>query len=48
MNPDRALVEAALANAPGAFERLIGEHQGLCWHIIYRIVHHREDAEDLC
>ena len=48
MNPDRALVEAALTNAPGAFERLVREHQGLCWHIIYRIVHHREDAEDLC
>jgi RNA polymerase sigma factor (sigma-70 family) len=48
MSADRALVEAALANAPGAFERLVREHQRLCWHIIYRIVHHREDAEDLC
>jgi RNA polymerase sigma-70 factor, ECF subfamily len=48
MNSDRALVEAALANAAGSFERLVREHQGLCWHIIYRIVHHREDAEDLC
>ena len=48
MSDDRALVEAALANAPGAFERLIRQHQRLCWHIIYRIVRHREDAEDLC
>jgi RNA polymerase sigma factor (sigma-70 family) len=48
MSADRALVEAALANAPGAFERLVRQHQRLCWHIIYRIVRHRQDAEDLC
>ncbi|RUL74015.1 RNA polymerase sigma factor [Dyella choica] len=45
---DRQLVEAVLANAPGAFERLVREHQALCWHIIYRMVHHPEDARDLC
>jgi RNA polymerase sigma factor (sigma-70 family) len=45
---DRPLVEAVLMNAPGAFERLVREHQGLCWHIIYRMVRHPEDARDLC
>jgi RNA polymerase sigma factor (sigma-70 family) len=50
MNPsnDRSLVEAILANAPGAFERLVREHQDLCWHIIYRMVRHPEDARELC
>lgn len=47
-NPDRALVDAVLARRPGAFERLIGEYQGLCWHIIYRMVRHPEDARELC
>lgn len=46
--PDRELVDAVLANRPGAFERLIGEYQGLCWHIIYRMVRHPEDARELC
>lgn len=45
---DRPLVEAVLANAPGAFERLVREHQALCWHIIYRMVRHPEDARELC
>jgi RNA polymerase sigma factor (sigma-70 family) len=48
LDPDRPLVEAVLANAPGAFERLVREHQALCWHIIYRMVRHPEDARDLC
>jgi RNA polymerase sigma factor (sigma-70 family) len=47
-HPDRPLVEAVLANAPGAFERLVREHQALCWHIVYRMVRHPEDARDLC
>ena len=45
---DRQLVEAVLANAPGSFERLVREHQALCWHIIYRMVRHPEDARELC
>lgn len=45
---DRQLVEAVLANASGAFERLVREHQALCWHIIYRMVRHPEDARELC
>jgi RNA polymerase sigma-70 factor (ECF subfamily) len=47
-SPDRELVDAVLANRPGAFERLIHEYQGLCWHIIYRMVRQPEDARDLC
>jgi RNA polymerase sigma factor (sigma-70 family) len=47
-SPDRELVDAVLANRPGAFERLIREYQGLCWHIVYRMVRHPEDARDLC
>ncbi|WP_449425740.1 hypothetical protein [Rhodanobacter lindaniclasticus] len=37
-SPDRQLVDAVLANRPGAFERLVREYQGLCWHIIARMV----------
>jgi RNA polymerase sigma factor (sigma-70 family) len=48
MNPDRALVDAVLARRPGAFERLVREYQGLCWHILYRMVRHPEDARELC
>ncbi|WP_266171170.1 RNA polymerase sigma factor [Dyella subtropica] len=48
MTSDRVLVDAVLANAPGAFERLVREHQALCWHIIYRMVRHPEDARELC
>jgi RNA polymerase sigma factor (sigma-70 family) len=47
-SPDRELVDAVLANRPGAFERLIREYQGLCWHIIFRMVRQPEDARDLC
>ncbi|MDE2247906.1 MAG: sigma-70 family RNA polymerase sigma factor [Pseudomonadota bacterium] len=46
--PDRELVDAVLAGRPGAFERLVREYQGLCWHIVYRMVRHPEDARDLC
>lgn len=48
MHPDRALVDAVLSKTPGAFERLVGEYQGLCWHIVHRLVRHAEDAQDLC
>jgi len=47
-SPDRELVDAVLANRPGAFERLVREHQGLCWHIIQRMVRNPEDARELC
>lgn len=45
---DHALVDAVLANRPGAFERLVREHQGLCWHIIQRMVRNPEDTRELC
>jgi RNA polymerase sigma factor (sigma-70 family) len=48
LSPDRELVDAVLANRPGAFERLVRDYQGLCWHIIRRMVRHPEDARDLC
>ena len=48
MTDDRALVDAVLANAPGAFARLVREYQGLCWHIIQRMVRHPEDTRELC
>ena len=45
---DRALVEAVLANAPGAFERLVKQYQGLCFHIINRMVRQPDDTRELC
>jgi len=48
MNADRELVDRVLANAPGAFERLVGQYQGLCWHILLRLVREPEDARELC
>lgn len=47
-SPRGDLVEAVLAGRPGAFERLVREHQGLCWHIIIRMVRNPEDARELC
>ena len=46
--PDRALVEAVLANRAGAFEQLVRDYQGLCWHVIQRMVRHPEDTRELC
>lgn len=48
VNDDRVLVEAVLANAPGAFARLVREYQGLCWHIVQRMVRHPDDTRELC
>ena len=45
---DRALVEAVLANRVGAFEQLVRDYQGLCWHVIQRMVRHPEDTRELC
>ena len=47
-SPDRELVDAVLRGRPGAFEHLVRTYQGLCWHIIYRMVRHPEDARELC
>jgi len=48
LDDDRALVTAVLGNVPGAFERLVREYQGLCWHVIQRMVRHPEDTRELC
>lgn len=48
MSEDRALVEGVLARTPGAFERLVRSYQGLCWHIIYRMVKDPEISHELC
>lgn len=48
MSEDRTLVAAVLADAPGAFERLVRQYQGLCWHIIGRMVRNPEDIRELC
>jgi RNA polymerase sigma factor (sigma-70 family) len=45
---DRLLVGEVLALVPGSFERLVTRFQGLCWHIVGRMVRDREDARDLC
>jgi RNA polymerase sigma factor (sigma-70 family) len=45
---DRALVDAVLAQQPGAFERLVKTHERLCWHLILRLVRQPEDARELC
>lgn len=37
-----------LGNVPGAFERLVRQYQGLCWHIVQRMVRHPEDTRELC
>ncbi|TLY52385.1 MAG: sigma-70 family RNA polymerase sigma factor [Gammaproteobacteria bacterium] len=47
MNADRDIVDAVLAGRHGAFESLVREHQGLVWHIIYRLVRDPEDAREL-
>lgn len=48
MSEDRTLVEGVLARVPGVFERLVQNYQGLCWHIIYRMVKDPEVSRDLC
>jgi RNA polymerase sigma factor (sigma-70 family) len=48
MNDDLALVAAVRNNERGAFERLVKAHQGLAWHVVYRLVQHPEDARELC
>lgn len=48
MTDDRALVTAVLENAPGAFEQLVRDYQGLVWHVIQRMVRHPDDTRELC
>jgi RNA polymerase sigma factor (sigma-70 family) len=46
--PDRDMVEAVLARRPRAFERLVRQYQGLCWHIVQRMVRDPDDTIELC
>ena len=48
LRADRALADAVLAGRPGAFEQLVRDYQGLCWHVIDRMVRHPEDTRELC
>jgi RNA polymerase sigma-70 factor (ECF subfamily) len=48
LEADRELVAAVRARAAGAFERLVRQYQGLCWHVVQRMVRHPEDARELC
>jgi RNA polymerase sigma factor (sigma-70 family) len=48
VDADRVLVAAVLAGARGAFEKLVHDHQRLCWHIINRMVRHPDDTRELC
>ena len=48
MDADRQLVADVLGQKPGAFERLVRDYQGLCWHIVQRMVRHPEDTRELC
>ena len=45
---DQALVGAVLAGVAGSFEQLVRRYQNLCWHVVYRMVRHPHDAQDLC
>jgi RNA polymerase sigma-70 factor (ECF subfamily) len=45
---DREMVQAVLARRPRAFEALVRQYQGLCWHIVQRMVRDPEDALELC
>lgn len=48
LRADRALADAVLAGKPGAFEQLAREYQGLCWHVVDRMVRHPDDTRELC
>lgn len=48
MDDNSKLVADVLGKVPGAFERLVRDYQGLCWHIIQRMVRHPEDTRELC
>lgn len=48
LSADRALVNAVLEGQSGAFERLVRQYQGLCWHVVDRMVRHPDDTRELC
>jgi RNA polymerase sigma-70 factor (ECF subfamily) len=44
---ERALVEACLANRPGAFDLIVERHRRAVYSLCYRFVGNHEDASDL-
>src|SRR5258707_2189112 len=44
---ERALVEACLANQPGAFDLVVDRHRRSGYQLCYRFVGNHEDASDL-
>jgi RNA polymerase sigma-70 factor (ECF subfamily) len=44
---DAALVAAAAAGSPAAFDLLVTRHRRAVYHLCYRFVNHHEDAADL-
>jgi RNA polymerase sigma-70 factor (ECF subfamily) len=48
VDDERQLVADVLGRRPGAFERLVRDYQGLCWHVIQRMVRNPEDTRELC
>lgn len=45
---DRELIRQILSGNMNAFNFLVQKHQKLVAHMVYRIIHQREDVEDLC
>lgn len=45
---ERELVRNILAGDARAFEQFVGRYQNLVSHIIFRMVSHRQDREELC
>lgn len=43
---DLALVQRALAGDAAAFVRIVRTHQRLVWHVAWRMLQHRQEAED--
>jgi RNA polymerase sigma-70 factor, ECF subfamily len=44
---ERALVDRARRGDRGAFERLVSDHLQHVWRVVWRIVRHDDDAEDV-
>ncbi len=47
MTDDHTIVANVQAGKRGAFEHLVGQHQKLVWHIVYRMTGNNADAEEL-
>lgn len=45
---DLALAQRALAGNAPAFAQIVKAHQRLVWHMAWRMLQHRQEAEDCC